>query len=468
MKVHAARATTARELGLLTVTGVVLVCGMALAALGQRVSAQEAVADDAVVQDEVSMMPASEEREASEVGINVFGTATEEVVPSLALLADIAAFVQLVGDDTDSIFLGGMFGTTDVRAYGEELCQKNFIRPSACTDWLIAEFADASCQEAGAFGKGACERLLTERNDGVFPGCAEGDLTDCERSKALLTIGAMRDDVLHLAEAIISRGGEEQVLVTLSGLASITADRVATARWWGSPRAIGQQTSVGMVVVDADMDGLPDDYEAIIGTDPSAADTDGDGVSDIDELRAGTNPLGEGELGRDLTDAERTIVFSRPLQQPSAKLEADAGFMLGRSGAGDGLVGTCEPGAICILYLYSYVPMILTTVADASGAWEYRLTDVMADGHHVAYVAVTDGDGAVLRRSSPFSFFVNEARAVTVEEFLDDSIEPFALARSVEERSFARYLFGTAAVMFVAIILTFAILRERPSAIVKE
>lgn len=43
---------------------------------------------------------------------------------------------------------------------------------------------------------------------------------------------------------------------------------------------------------DADGDGLSDDEEYALGTDPNNADTDGDGVSDGDEVAAGTDPLG--------------------------------------------------------------------------------------------------------------------------------------------------------------------------------
>ena len=45
--------------------------------------------------------------------------------------------------------------------------------------------------------------------------------------------------------------------------------------------------SVGLlyIPVDSDGDGLGDDYERDLGTDPNNADTDGDGVSDFDEVR---------------------------------------------------------------------------------------------------------------------------------------------------------------------------------------
>lgn len=43
--------------------------------------------------------------------------------------------------------------------------------------------------------------------------------------------------------------------------------------------------------VDTDGDGLTDEEEAELGTDPGKADTDGDGISDGDEVANGTDPL---------------------------------------------------------------------------------------------------------------------------------------------------------------------------------
>lgn len=42
---------------------------------------------------------------------------------------------------------------------------------------------------------------------------------------------------------------------------------------------------------DLDDDGLPNEAEAILGTDPTKIDSDGDGISDGAEIRQGTNPL---------------------------------------------------------------------------------------------------------------------------------------------------------------------------------
>jgi len=47
---------------------------------------------------------------------------------------------------------------------------------------------------------------------------------------------------------------------------------------------------------DSDKDGLPDQLEAIYGTNPNKADTDGDGFKDGEEIEKGFNPLGPGKL----------------------------------------------------------------------------------------------------------------------------------------------------------------------------
>lgn len=47
---------------------------------------------------------------------------------------------------------------------------------------------------------------------------------------------------------------------------------------------------------DSDQDGLTDEVELLIGTDPYSKDSDDDGVNDRDEIIQGRNPLGKGKL----------------------------------------------------------------------------------------------------------------------------------------------------------------------------
>jgi hypothetical protein len=62
--------------------------------------------------------------------------------------------------------------------------------------------------------------------------------------------------------------------------------------------------SVGSQPVDSDADGLTDDQELEIGTDPNSADSDGDGLRDGIEVELGTNPLVQDTDNDGYTDGE--------------------------------------------------------------------------------------------------------------------------------------------------------------------
>jgi len=50
--------------------------------------------------------------------------------------------------------------------------------------------------------------------------------------------------------------------------------------------------------LDSDKDGLPDNIEKILGTNPYKADTDGDGYNDLQEIKSGYSPLIAGPAGK--------------------------------------------------------------------------------------------------------------------------------------------------------------------------
>lgn len=55
--------------------------------------------------------------------------------------------------------------------------------------------------------------------------------------------------------------------------------------------ALAQSQTNNSLFLDSDQDGLTDQEERMIGTDPFKADTDGDGYSDGEEVRSGYDPL---------------------------------------------------------------------------------------------------------------------------------------------------------------------------------
>ena len=70
---------------------------------------------------------------------------------------------------------------------------------------------------------------------------------------------------------------------------------------------------VGMM--DDDKDGLSNDAEKNLGTDPNKADSDGDGLNDRDEIIFGSNPLQPDTDGDGLNDQQEYTLGSDPLQK---------------------------------------------------------------------------------------------------------------------------------------------------------
>jgi hypothetical protein len=64
---------------------------------------------------------------------------------------------------------------------------------------------------------------------------------------------------------------------------------------------------------DSDGDGLPDDYELLIGTDPLNADSDGDGLTDAQELTLHTDPLNPDSDNDGDSDGDEVAAGTDPL-----------------------------------------------------------------------------------------------------------------------------------------------------------
>jgi len=97
-----------------------------------------------------------------------------------------------------------------------------------------------------------------------------------------------------------------------------------------APFAQGLEGEGGSAVVlveasnheDADVDGLSDPVEAILGTNPKSTDTDGDGMDDRFEVYGGLNPLDPHDGGQDpdsdgLTNVEEYALGTLPFESDS-------------------------------------------------------------------------------------------------------------------------------------------------------
>lgn len=505
----------------------------------------------------------------------------------------------------------------------DDECVTGGILPDRCAAWLEAKYTDTSCAEAGLFTRESCEKYLSDKAGGTFPGCEGKTDEECGAIRTRATLGYLPAEEKKRVDEIITTKKVAEAFAELGDaaplLVAVREEKKDEVRWWPSAKKEGGETSPGFIVFDADKDGLPDDMERRLGTDPRKADlaaadglpganvsrdilkkffekgdtptefvlidTNGDGVADLvddrkllglrkydpsqiyligdtarvgDDVGVDTDGDGEpnGKLSKTVlksffekgdtpTEARRgdkpasgqfsdvidsvDLAFLRgnAIEQPVAAGETDSAFRIGlaplaayddfgnegdyaggrvaapplqtdreiirckvddncppeypfcRDGYcyGDGvdanspappgyrtvsdgnkdvagksnvLKGKAVPNTTVLLYVYSYVPMVLTTTTDENGDFSYDLSDNVVDGQHEVYVAVTDDTGKITKKSEPLAFFVKGAVAATSEE---DFLKPDVNVRPDEAiANYSRYyLYGTIALVLVAL-----------------
>lgn len=171
--------------------------------------------------------------------------------------------------------------------------------------------------------------------------------------------------------------------------------------------------------LDSDQDGVMDQEELRIGTDPSNPDSDGDGYLDGDEIRTGYDPkkFSPGD-GRD------KIIFQNPKEKGAVdvKYAVSEAFYAevpkGNNGEPEKkrvlqFKGKGIPNAFVTLYIYSNDPVVVIVKTDANGNWVYDLDKELENGDHEAYVAITDNTGNITAKSEPL-YFVKTAQAVEI------------------------------------------------------
>lgn len=226
-----------------------------------------------------------------------------------------------------------------------------------------------------------------------------------------------------------------------------------------------QKHLANIVLLDSDADGLPDDQEKRFGTDPNKADSDGDGYSDLVEIKSGYDPLGPGKKEHKLTKIDKAIVDQAVIEQPKEEAPViDQTLKIAEvnntnSQAGSYQInGKALPNQIVTLYIYSQLPLVLTMQADANGNWVYQLDKSLNDGKHEVYVAINDDAGRIVSQATPLSFFVKEAKAVSMDQYIAEDQSPLS-APDPAGKMMAFYIAGGSA-LILAVFLIFIMFRK--------
>ncbi len=228
------------------------------------------------------------------------------------------------------------------------------------------------------------------------------------------------------------------------------------------------KTIPAVIAFDDDNDKIPNDTEIRLGTDPYSKDTDNDGYDDYTEIINGYNPLGSGKINqsilRSLSSVDLAIINHRNLEQPKEQgeitdvLKVEKIDNLEKENKNSiVLKGKGYPFSVVTIYIYSQLPLVMTTSVDANGNWVYTLDNNLADGSHQVYVTVNDNTGKVRFKSNPVFFFVKEAKAVTREEFLNTASKEIV---DRPTRNFYYYIAGTVILILILIILYLMLIRK--------
>lgn len=223
------------------------------------------------------------------------------------------------------------------------------------------------------------------------------------------------------------------------------------------------QTGPMAVMIDSDGDGLSDDMEKRFGTDSRKTDSDGDGYGDGDEVKSKYSPLGSGQMEEIMSPIDEAIVNNKTLGQPKTEGDESENLIVnaaanksdeqGQASEGYAFSGQAEPDSVITVYVYSDLPLVATVKVDEYGNWQYELGSSLNEGEHEIYVAVNDNTGKVLAKSKPLNFFVKEAKAVSVKDF----IAPATAQTVKKSESSIKYYVIIAILTAVAGILLFVI-----------
>jgi len=320
----------------------------------------------------------------------------------------------------------------------------NILDTMACEEFIRKQVTDKSCENAGITSEGCPDTLLTKYQDRLY--CGSFSTEECRvmvKNQLVGQVAVAAEEQASITRAINEKIGNHATIKELTealeqghatgGLIPLKIDTSRTLLVQPSFGTIDVSSGVTAratipyaIMTDDDGDGLSNDLEAIYGTNPKNSDSDNDGYSDTEEIKNGYDPLSPapGKTERELSPVEHALINYTRIEQPVSSGTTSPAFAISRvenseQDTGYSLHGKATPNSIVLIYVYSEMPLVLTVKTDADGNWSYIVTDDLTDGKHTAYVAVVDDYGKVTEKSNPLSFFVRQARAATLEEFLN-------------------------------------------------
>lgn len=154
------------------------------------------------------------------------------------------------------------------------------------------------------FSSGKTTRLTNNSINEAYPVLANGRIG---------YLGMSSDGTQRVAHVLDIASGKDTAMPYSGvnhGWVTISDGKMAWVENRADNRIFVYDFALSEVIFDADNDGIPQETEVKIGTNPQLKDTDGDGISDTDEITLfNTNPTTMDSDGDGLTDYRETYLY---------------------------------------------------------------------------------------------------------------------------------------------------------------
>lgn len=394
------------------------------------------------------------------------------------------------------------------KAYMPQEClERGLETEGACERYMQKKYMSAECLEAGAKTRSECDQIMFKKH-GPFE-CLEAGIEtedDCKnymfnkyskkvecrgidefqcknalKERHLGNIAAKQQKFQEIKDKVSGLAGESVSMEKLEEKLDKAKDMMPIKRKDAGLKVLAAkeslvldedenliQTAAVAIMIDSDGDGLPDDIEERLGSDPGNPDSDGDGYSDGDEFKNNYNPLGEGRLTKAMAPIEKAIMENKTLGQPKTEGEESEELAVNNvvnitneAGEGTGgyrISGQAESNSVVTLYIYSDLPMVVTVSTDEYGNWQYNFKESLTEEEHEIYAVINDNTGKVVKKSSPLNFFVKEARAVSITDYISSEVS--GLPQEQQKKDFVLYYIMAGFVVFVGITIYYLFIYE--------
>ncbi|HOS87929.1 MAG TPA: hypothetical protein PL093_00145 [Candidatus Pacearchaeota archaeon] len=204
------------------------------------------------------------------------------------------------------------------------------------------------------------------------------------------------------------------------------------------------------IALDSNQNGIPDDIEARLNIkSKDLKEIDISKLGGVDKAILNNQPLEQPKLNDQVkTTDSLTIEKIESLETVGSELSANILRFKGKA----------DPNEIITLFIYSPMPIVLTVKTDQNGNWIYDLDKSLTNGKHEAYVAINNDTGRLVEASAPKPFFIQEAKAVSLDEYV--GITDASSVPDQTKISIFFYILGGLIIILIMVVI-FLIVRQK-------